>query len=174
MDTEKRRRNKVFDEIYCSGQSIADIFFCVIAIWLGPDIALHKEARSREIRHLLSYRYLLGINSTCQSKWLLEFLIPEITRYYLQTANNERWVLELINFWNKLFEKFALKDSDPNWARRRKSEYLSFPGKIRSRSQHIEDKVTSNEGVYCVDLWTIGLTRDWLKQISLGICPNNE
>ena len=46
MDTEKRRRNKVFDEIYCSGQSIADIFFCVIAIWLGPDIALHKEARS--------------------------------------------------------------------------------------------------------------------------------
>ena len=64
------------------------------------------------------------------------------------------------NFLETLFEKFALKDSDPNWARRRKSEYLSFPGKIRSRSQHIEDKVTSNEGAYCVDLCAPGLTKD--------------
>ena len=24
-----------------------------------------------------------------------------------------------------------LQENDPNWARRRKSEYLSFPGKIR-------------------------------------------
>merc|ERR1711973_718434 len=30
-----------------------------------------------------------------------------------------------------VFDPRNYKDSDPNWARRRKSEYLSFPGKIR-------------------------------------------
>ena len=40
------------------------------------------------------------------------------------------------------FKSFPLQENDPNWARRRKSEYLSFPGKIRSAlciSQNLKD-----------------------------------
>ena len=127
---------------------VSKFFLCVIAIGFLPDVAaVYKPGSSPQVcetRHLLSsvicsvdmsvevttgvfdprnYKVIFMIVS--MFSWSFTFQWDFRIEYRRFKTKKHEQIL-------KQYKSCPLQKNDPNWARRRKSEFLSFPGKIRS------------------------------------------